>query len=113
MAPPGTKTVAHLKPTQRASWAKHGIMSWYIGPSFDHYRCYRVYIPKTRSERVVDTVELFSKHSPTPTWDANKQIIQTAQDLTLALTNPQAQLKHIHANKLDALKQLVSVFVGR
>ena len=113
MAPPGTKTVAHLKPTQRASWAKHGIMSWYIGPSFDHYRCYRVYIPKNRSERVVDTVELFSKHSPTPTWDANKQIIQTAQDLTLALTNPQAQLKHIHANKLDALKQLVDIFSNR
>ena len=110
MAPPGTKTIAHLKPQQRASWSKHGILGWYIGPSFEHYRCYRVYIPKTRSERIVDTVELFSTHSPTPTWDANKQVIQAARDLTTALQNPHAKIDHLHANKLDALKQLVSIF---
>ena len=109
-APPGTKTVAHLKPDQRASWAKHGVLGWYIGPSFKHYRCYRVYIPKTRSERVVDTVELFSTHSPTPTWDANKQIIQAAHDLTLALRNQQSNIQHLHKNKLDALHTLVNIF---
>jgi hypothetical protein len=32
---------------------------WYIGPALEHYRCYTVYITKTRSSRIVETVEFF------------------------------------------------------
>ena len=109
MAPPGTKTVAHLKPQQRASWAKHGVTGWYIGPSFKHYRCYRIFIPKTKSERIVDTVELFSTHTKTPTWSANQEILLAAENLTLALQHPQANITHLHQRKLQALKQKASI----
>jgi hypothetical protein len=44
MAPPGTRIIAHEKPKQRAIWDPHGVDGWYLGPTTDHYRCYRVHI---------------------------------------------------------------------
>jgi hypothetical protein len=44
--------------------AQHGQDGWYIGPALEHYRCYTVYITKTRGDRIVETVEFFQKHSP-------------------------------------------------
>jgi hypothetical protein len=57
MAPPGTRIIAHEKPNRRQTWAPHGQDGWYIGPALEHYRCYTVYITKTRGERVVETVD--------------------------------------------------------
>ena len=56
MAPPGTRIIVHEKPTQRGSWAPHGIDGWYLGPAMDHHKCYRTFIPSTQSERVSDTI---------------------------------------------------------
>lgn len=33
MAPPGSKILIHTKPSDRSSWAFHGIQDWYIGPA--------------------------------------------------------------------------------
>jgi hypothetical protein len=71
MAPPGTKIIVHEKPNQRRTWDPHGVDGWYLGPATGHYRCYRVFINKTRAERITDTVE-FLPHEiempfPTPT----------------------------------------------
>jgi hypothetical protein len=57
MAPPGTIIIAHETPNHSQTWAPHGQDGWYIGPALEHYRYYRVYINKTRSEWVVDTVD--------------------------------------------------------
>ena len=59
LAPPGTKVVLHEKPSQRGTWAPHGLDGWYVGPAMDHYRCYQVYVPTTRALRIVDTIEYF------------------------------------------------------
>ena len=45
LAPAGTKVLVHEKSRQRASWANHGIQGWYVGPSLEHYRCVKCYIP--------------------------------------------------------------------
>ena len=34
MEPPRTKITAHKNPAQRATWIKHGVAVWYIGPEF-------------------------------------------------------------------------------
>jgi hypothetical protein len=60
MAPPGTRIIAHETPGRRRTWAPHGQDGWYIGPSLEHYRCYTVYITKTRSNIIVETVNFFS-----------------------------------------------------
>lgn len=44
LAPPGTKVVAHVKATNRTTWATHGLRGWYVGPAPEHYRCYNVII---------------------------------------------------------------------
>jgi hypothetical protein len=56
MEPPGTRIIAHETPNRRRTWAPHGQDGWYIGPALEHYRCYTVYITKTRGERIVETV---------------------------------------------------------
>jgi hypothetical protein len=61
MAPSGTIRIAHETPNSRRTWAPHGQDGWYIGSSLEHFRCYRVYIYKTRSERVVETVDFFQR----------------------------------------------------
>jgi hypothetical protein len=63
MAPPGTRIIVHETPGRRRTWAPHGQDGWYIGPAFEHYRCYTVYITKTRSKRIVETVEFFHINS--------------------------------------------------
>jgi hypothetical protein len=57
LAPPGTMSIAHETPGRRRTLAPHGQDGWYIGTALEHYVCYTVYITKTRSSRVVETVE--------------------------------------------------------
>ena len=52
-----------MKPQNRATYALNGEEGWSIGFSPEHYRCIKVYFPKTRSERNIDTVTFFSCHS--------------------------------------------------
>jgi hypothetical protein len=65
MAPPGTRIKAHERPDRWRTWDPDGQDGWYIGPVLEHYRCYRVYITKTRGERVVETVDLFPEFQAT------------------------------------------------
>ena len=45
IAPPGTKIVAHVKPTVQGTWDLNGEMGWYVGPSLNHYRNVNCYFP--------------------------------------------------------------------
>ena len=56
LAVPGTAVVAHEMPTQRDSYGPHGKRAFYLGTSFEHYRCHRVWITELRSVRVVSTM---------------------------------------------------------
>ena len=59
LVPPGTKVLAHVKPDNRRSWSQHGDEGWYVGPSLQHYRCIKVYFPKTRATKDIDTATFF------------------------------------------------------
>ena len=87
MAPPGTKILIHSKPTKRASWAFHGVEGWYIGPSFEHYRCVKCYIPKTRSEVSSDTIQFIPSYVPIPEPNIDLHIRRTLHDLVQLLTS--------------------------
>ena len=88
LAPPGMKVVIHENPDKRASWAAHGVDGWYLGLALEHYRCYRVYVNNTRSERNVDTVGFFPQHTKVPSIAANDAATTAAQDLVAALYDP-------------------------
>jgi hypothetical protein len=76
MAPPGTRIIAHETPNRRSTWAPHGLDGWYLGPVLERYRCYTVYITKTRGNRIVETVDFFPEKItlpfPTPQDQATK-----------------------------------------
>jgi len=59
LAPPGTRVLVHEKPSLRGTWSPHAVDGWYLGPATLHYRCYRVWILETTSERIADTVVWF------------------------------------------------------
>ena len=56
IAPPGMRVTCFETPLQRASWAPHGIDGYYVGPSFNHHRCFKVRLPSTGACR--DTAQL-------------------------------------------------------
>jgi hypothetical protein len=89
LAPPVTRIIAHETPGRRITWAPHGQDGWYIGPALEHYRCYTVYNTKTRSSRVVETVEFFPHKFKLPFPSSMELAKQAAADLTHALLNPQ------------------------
>jgi hypothetical protein len=114
MAPPGTRIIAHGTPIRRKTWAPHGQDGWYIGPSLEHYRCYTVYITKTRGNIIVETVE-FSPEKFTLSFPSSHDFAtQAAADLTHALLHPQpaGPFCQVSNEQTITLRQLASIFEG-
>jgi hypothetical protein len=85
MAPPGTIIIAHETPNRRRTWVPHGQYGWYTGPALEHYRCYMVYISKTRSERVVEKVDFSPTEIHLPFPSSKELATQADKQLTHAL----------------------------
>ncbi len=85
MAPPGTRAVILDAPEQRASWAKHGTECYYVGPAFQHYRCYTFYVPTTRSLRISDSVAWFPLPTLMPPPSPSTLAQFALDDLSIAL----------------------------
>ena len=91
----------HNRLNDRASWDPHVEDGWYIGPSIEPYRCHKSYTPKTRAERIPDTVEISSKTFHMPQMSSMDSNYHAAQDLIYALQNPSptiplVKLRHGH-----------------
>ena len=59
IAPLGIKVVAHVPADRRASWANHRDVGFYVGRALEHYRCYKVWITKTKDFRISDCLAWF------------------------------------------------------
>ena len=92
LAPAGTRVLVHEKSRQRASWANHGIEGWYIGPSLEHYRCVKCYLPSTGGVRDADTVQFFPKQVPFPKMSTEDMLLQSATDILAILQSPPPSL---------------------
>ncbi len=58
---------------------------WYLGTSNKHYRCYKIYVKKTRSKRISDKVFFKHRYITQPTLTPADTIIKALNDLTHAL----------------------------
>jgi hypothetical protein len=113
LAPPGTRVIAHEKLDQRASWDPYGVEGYYLGPTLDHYRCYKVHVTKTKGKPIVDTVEFFpSKLAMANTYSKDFSSI-AALKLSNALQHPApaAPFSQIGTAQLQALRQLSDFFL--
>jgi hypothetical protein len=114
MAPPVTRIIDHETPERRRTWAPHGQDGWYIEPALEHYRCYTVYITKTRSNRTVETVEFPPHKFKLPFPSSSELATQAAADLKNALLNPQpvGPFCQVGDEQASALRRLANIFVS-
>jgi hypothetical protein len=112
LAPPGTRVLVHEKPTLRGTWSPHAVDGWYLGPTMLHFRCYRVWILETTSERIADTVVWFPTKVSMPKSSSTDAAIAAVRDLTSALLHPSpaSPLSPISASQHAALQQLSTIF---
>jgi hypothetical protein len=115
VAPPGCKMIAHEKPAKRRTSAPHGQHGYSLGPEMHHYRCQKVYISATASERTVDTLEFFPHTSQMPQLSSTDRLIMAANDMTNALKNhhPEIRLAKVGGDTIEALTQLVEIFKNK
>ena len=116
LAPPGCKTIAFESPQTRRTFAPHGVHAWYIGPSLEHYRCYKIYVPKTRAERVCDTVSFHSHLCQAPVLQPLDVAVIAANDLTKALheyENKHDRKDNATDDTIKALQTLSKIFQTR
>jgi hypothetical protein len=81
IAPSGTKIIAHLAADTRIPFGAHGKVGWYIGPSMEHYRCWKCYFTDTMHERDVLKVDFFPEKVVFPTFSRDHYLKQTAEDM--------------------------------
>ncbi len=112
LAPPGTKVIVHETSSVRRTSAPHGVDGWYIGASPNHYRCWRVFIPQTASERNSDTIEFFPATVPMPQLSSSDAATQAIQDLLEALQHPHPSTPFatLGTTQYHAIKQLAQIF---
>jgi hypothetical protein len=112
LAPPGTRAVRHVKPKSRRSWAPHGEDTWYVGPTPDHYRFYKVWMIGTKKTSIADTVEFFPQHIKMPHLSSQEMDIQAARELTFTLRNPApaAPFARLGFKQHEDLARLANIF---
>jgi hypothetical protein len=114
LAPPGTKVLVHVKPDQRPSWSYHGEEGWYVGPSMEHYRCMKCYIPTSGRERDIDTIKCFPKNIRFPNISTADYLKQAATDIIALLMKPSSNLPYLEYGDAtnNALVQ-IALLLGR
>ena len=98
----------HVKPKQRKLWGKHSKDGWYLGMSDEHYCCHVVFVRKTRSKRVSDTVFFKHKYITQPTVTPADAIVKALQNLARAIKGEQNSKGEA---QFCALEQLQAVFL--
>jgi hypothetical protein len=108
LGPLGCATQCFAGPDQRKSFGAHSIDSFYIGTSPDHYRCQKVFLPETRSERVTDTIVFKHKRITCPQVSTADAITMAAANLTEAIKSNMP--KNLTNLDMKELERLVKIF---
>jgi hypothetical protein len=77
-----------------------------------HYRCQNVYISTTASERIVDTLELFTHNYQMPKLSSTDRLLMAAKDMTDAFQNPHPDVPFasVRDDTIAALTDLAAIF---
>eukprot|EP00957_Ditylum_brightwellii_P139928 10663088-Ditylum_brightwellii.AAC.1 len=89
----------HETVEQNSTWGLNRTKGWYLGPSTDHYRCYKVYIASTKRKHVALTVDFHTTTTKLPHISPAEAATHAVHDLKVALQNlpTNAQFKTIGA----------------
>jgi hypothetical protein len=105
-APIGCRVEVHIKPDNQATWEMHCELGFSIGTLMEHYRCYKIYVSRTRAIRISGQVHFQHKYITNPEISPKSHVVAASQQLTIALKG------NIPAgNKaLKGLKKLSKIF---
>ena len=106
LAPMGCAVQVHNSTNRRLTWAEHSLDGWYLKTSEEHYRCHVVFIKKTRSERISDTVVFQHRYITNPTITPEDKVVKALGDVKQALMkekNLQGQ------DQMDALQRIDAI----
>ena len=84
-APLGTAVEMHVTPANRKTYEAHTKTGFYVGNSWEHYRCHEIWIADTRSVRVGETVFFKHKYLTQPAVTMSDAILRAGDDLCQAL----------------------------
>ena len=113
IAPPGMRVVAHDKPTKRRTWDFNGEEGFYVGPALENYRCVKVFFPRTRSVRKIDTLTFIPHEIPVPEVSLEDFLCQSLDDLKSLLAEPPSSVPiTLEAGDLlrNAYKRIMEAF---
>ncbi len=80
-APLGCKVEAHLVPSIQETWAPHTTSGFYVGNSWEHYRCHEVFITNTSHTRICSTVFFKHNYLTMPTITTSDALIRATNNL--------------------------------
>ena len=109
MAVPRTKFLTFETPSQRRNFAPHGREGYYIGPSLEHYLCYKTFLTDTNAVRDTFTLDCFPKQSfpqkspTTPIYDRQPTTCSRScnhRRLPTRISSPTAQHSPMPTSKL-------------
>ena len=84
-APLGCAIEACVKLEDHRTWDSRSDAGFSIGTSMQHHRCFHVYITKTRTTRISNTVHFKHQYITNPTVSPESHIFAAAQQLATAL----------------------------
>ena len=99
LAPPGTRTMIYEDAITCTSWGPRGMDELWCGPSFDHYRCPKLYCPETRSYCISGSVDLFPQHCLLPEVTLEQHVKEVHKELieSIGRLNKSAKQKVVKA----------------
>ena len=107
MGPLGCRVTIQNKPSKRKYWDHRGRDGFYVGPTLESYRCFKVVNSKTKATSISDTFEFMHSDITHPTLTPEDRIIHTIRLLTWALDDAPAVCAE---EKLQAIADLRDVF---
>jgi hypothetical protein len=80
----GCAVQMHVKPNNCLSWDTRLEPGFNLGTSMEHHQCFRVYVTRTRTTRISDTVMFKHPYMTSPTISPESHMLAAAQQLVTA-----------------------------
>jgi hypothetical protein len=105
IAPMGCEVQFHIKPARRKSFGEHSENGFYLRTSEEHYRTHVIFVKKTRSKRLADTVFFKHHYITQPTVTPADAIINAYNKLRLAIQGIQHSKDDAQLEALERIQQ--------
>ena len=105
----GCEVEMHVMPKNRRTWESHTKTGYYLGTSWNHYRCHEVWIKDTKSSRIGQTVFFKHKYITQPMVTTSDALLRASEDICDALLKTAPNNKKVRS----AVDILVDIFKGQ